>query len=139
MPSLLTMHHIKCDGFSEYPIKADNDLAAYIAENLSSSPRVDIPDNIRSGEELMLPSNLYIWATMNTSDQSLFPIDSAFKRRWEWKYIPIDTKRESWVVNVDGASYDWSDFLEKINATQSILSQANEVLKNSIYLNEARL
>lgn len=119
----------KCDGFSEYPIKADNDLAAYIAEKLSSSSRADIPELVRSGEELMLPSNLYIWATMNTSDQSLFPIDSAFKRRWEWKYIPIDTKKESWVINVDGTNYDWSDFLEKINAKiESATSSEDKML-----------
>lgn len=106
----------KCDGFSEYPIKADNDLATYIAEKLSDTPRIDIPELVKNGEELMLPSNLYIWATMNTSDQSLFPIDSAFKRRWDWKYIPIDTKKESWNITADGINYSWSDFLEKINA-----------------------
>ena len=119
----------KCDGFSEYPIKADNDLATYIAENLSASTRTDIPDSVRSGEELSLPANLYIWATMNTSDQSLFPIDSAFKRRWDWKYVPIDTKKERWSINADGASYDWSDFLEKINAKiESATSSEDKML-----------
>ena len=103
------------NGVSEYPIKADNDLAAFIGEQLATSARVDIPEFVKNGEELMLPSNLYIMATMNTSDQSLFPIDSAFKRRWEWKYIPIDTRKENWAIKVDGDDYDWSDFLEKIN------------------------
>lgn len=119
----------KDDGFSEYPIKADNDLAVYIGEELSKEARENIPENIKSGEELMLPSNLYIWATMNTSDQSLFPIDSAFKRRWDWKYIPIDTKKERWSINAEGASYDWSDFLEKINAKiESATSSEDKML-----------
>ena len=119
----------KCDGFSEYPIKADNDLATYIAEKLSASTRTDIPELVKSGEELVLPSNLYIWATMNTSDQSLFPIDSAFKRRWDWTYIPIDTTKESWNINADGVNYDWSDFLEKINAKiESATSSEDKML-----------
>ena len=119
----------KCDGFSEYPIKADNDLATYIAENLSASIRTDIPYSVRSGEELSLPANLYIWATMNTSDQSLFPIDSAFKRRWDWKYVPIDTKKERWTINANGTNYDWSDFLEKINAKiESAISSEDKML-----------
>lgn len=117
------------DGVSEYPIKADNDLAVYIGEELAKEAREDIPENVKSGEELVLPSNLYIWATMNTSDQSLFPIDSAFKRRWDWAYIPIDTKKESWNINADGVNYEWSDFLEKINAKiESATSSEDKML-----------
>lgn len=117
------------DGVSEYPIKADNDLAVYIGEELAKKSRENIPENVKSGEELVLPSNLYIWATMNTSDQSLFPIDSAFKRRWDWTYIPIDTTKESWNINADGVNYDWSDFLEKINAKiESATSSEDKML-----------
>ena len=103
------------DGVSEYPVDADTDLANFIRTELANSSRTDIPAEVKDGQKLLLPANLYIWATMNTSDQSLFPIDSAFKRRWEWKYIPIDTRKEHWTIKVDGADYDWSDFLEKIN------------------------
>ena len=104
------------DGVSEYPIKADNDLAVYIGEELAKNSRENIPENVKSGEELVLPSNLYIWATMNTSDQSLFPIDSAFKRRWDWTYIPISNARKNYVIEVDGDQYDWWSFLETINS-----------------------
>ena len=110
------------NGVSEYPIKADNDLALYIAEKLSDSTRTDIPKLIKNGEELMLPSNLYIWATMNTSDQSLFPIDSAFKRRWEWKYVPIAQGYDKetgalldWNIKIGNKTYNWWKFLQAIN------------------------
>ncbi len=102
------------NGESEYPIKPDTDLGNFIAEKLSS--HVDgAPEKVVNGELMILPKNLYIWATMNTSDQSLFPIDSAFKRRWDWKYIPINTRKEKWFIEADNAKYSWSTFLETIN------------------------
>ncbi|MCQ2049544.1 MAG: AAA family ATPase [Candidatus Saccharibacteria bacterium] len=115
-------------GFSDYPITADKDLQKHLKkafENLNISgadiegeyeeSNDSIAAKVKSGEVLLLPKNLYIWATMNTSDQSLFPIDSAFKRRWDWKYIPIDTKKENWSIRVNSSAYSWSDFLEKVN------------------------
>ena len=104
-------------GKSEYPIEADTDLANYLQEALAKSPRTDIPQEVKSGERLMLPQNLYIWATMNTSDQSLFPIDSAFKRRWDWVYIPIKPHaEESYKIKIGNETYDWWSFLQKINS-----------------------
>ena len=104
------------DGFSEYPIDADADLESHIKEKLEISTRDDIPELVKAGKKLMLPSNLYIWATMNTSDQSLFPIDSAFKRRWDWVYTPIKQHDEEYkIVLGEDAEYDWWGFLEKIN------------------------
>lgn len=97
------------EGSSEYPIKADDDICEYLKTLLGSDSKAIAND------ELCLPPNLYIWATMNTSDQSLFPIDSAFKRRWDWKYIPINTQKEKWNISVNGTLYSWSSFLDKIN------------------------
>ena len=106
----------KEDGTSEYPIKADDDVRRFLKEGKDEEGN-DIlvkKEGIANGE-LSLPSNLYIWATMNTSDQSLFPIDSAFKRRWEWKYIPIANAQKNYVIDVDGNQYDWWSFLDTIN------------------------
>lgn len=106
----------KEDGTSEYPIKADDDVRRFLEEGKDEEGN-DIlvkKEGIANGE-LRLPRNLYIWATMNTSDQSLFPIDSAFKRRWEWKYIPIADAKKNYVIDVDGNQYDWWSFLDTIN------------------------
>lgn len=115
------------DGYSTYPIVADTDIQKYLSKEFEE---LDVPDSlnmiyddydgnvaedIKNGTVLALPNNFYIWATMNTSDQSLFPIDSAFKRRWDWKYMPIDTKKENWNIEVDGNKYSWTVFLEKVN------------------------
>lgn len=112
----------KTTGKSEYPIKADKDLIAYIKKKLGVGH-----EGVKNGE-LCLPSNLIIYATMNTSDQSLFPMDSAFKRRWDWEYIPINYSKEvdsgKFIIKLeDNTEYLWVDFLESIN---------NEILKTTI-------
>lgn len=106
------------NGYSKYLIEADTDLARYIGSELGETDvQEHLPPEVRSGTKLLLPPNLYIWATMNTSDQSLFPIDSAFKRRWEWKYMPISDAGKGWKIKVaNGEMYDWWAFLEKANA-----------------------
>ena len=121
------------DGVSEYPIDADTDLRLYLETELAKAEdgETDGSRGIEGGK-LSLPSNLNIIATMNTSDQSLFPMDSAFKRRWEWKYIPtaapkgkdrqmelaientIETK-DGRKINAGNYEYSWKDFLSKIN------------------------
>lgn len=115
-------------GFSEYPIKADADMQkqlrkAFAGVTIPQEDEInkhfdeeDIVSQVLNGEVLLLPSNLYIWATMNTSDQSLFPIDSAFKRRWDWNYVPISDAGERWAIDVNGAKYDWWQFLVAINS-----------------------
>lgn len=121
-------------GFSDYYIHADKDMRQHIADCFKKENIVvdgvakeainamyhtdegDVVSKVVSGEILLLPSNLYIWATMNTSDQSLFPIDSAFKRRWDWVYTPIKQHDEEYkIVLGEDAEYDWWGFLEKIN------------------------
>ena len=102
-------------GVSEYKIKADEDLARYLQSKLGVTH-----EGIKGGN-LCLPSNLHIIATMNTSDQSLFPMDSAFKRRWEWEYVPInysdspDIPSGGFTITIGCNKYRWIDFLEKVN------------------------
>lgn len=116
------------EGFSEYPIKADSDMKKLLEKefegleiknkesiNALFKGGKDIVAEVLAGDVLLLPNNLYIWATMNTSDQSLFPIDSAFKRRWDWNYVPISNAGKNWMIEVNGAQYDWWKFLEAIN------------------------
>ena len=101
------------DGFSSYEIAPDTDLQQYLAKEFVD---VDIEDEkIKEGKSMRLPSNLYILATMNTSDQSLFPIDSAFKRRWDWKYIPIKNEGKNHKIVIGEATYDWWNFIEIVN------------------------
>ena len=131
------------NGVSEYPIKADSDLEMYLKGELK-----DYPDGIKDGE-LWLPSNLYIWATMNTSDQSLFPIDSAFKRRWDWEYEPIKYMNTDWGIEVGGNLYSWTSFQKEVNnrifeATNSedkmlgdfFVKPNNSVISEKLFINK---
>lgn len=102
-------------GYSEYPIRADKDLQKFLEKEFADVEIADYP-KVKSGVEMLLPSNLFIRATMNTSDQSLFPIDSAFKRRWDMKYLPISKAEEkNFRINIENEEYDWWEFLNKIN------------------------
>ena len=138
-------------GASSYPIHADEDIARFLKDDgngfagLTEEQRQAIADFVLikdSGEErpigqeildgklLLLPPNLHIWATMNTSDQSLFPIDSAFKRRWDWHYVPIDPKKHDkerkWKFRVGDNLYSWGDFLEVMNPQIYALTESSD-------------
>ena len=104
------------DRDEKYKITPSNELINYLTNNISNS-------NFYKECTMLLPDNLSVLATMNTSDQSLFPMDSAFKRRWEWEYIPInhsknssDNKSADYTIVVDSSKeVNWIDFIIKIN------------------------
>lgn len=132
-------------GFSDYPIVADKDMQKYLEKEfegwaITNKDKINqlygeanMVSLILKGERLVLPSNLYIWATMNTSDQSLFPIDSAFKRRWDWKYVPIREGRDketnaplNWYINTGDKQYNWWSFISKVNKLIGSLTNSED-------------
>ncbi len=114
------------EGFSQYSIDADCDFATWLKEDsILKTVWSDYEAKVGEGK-LKLPPNLNILATMNTSDQSLFPMDSAFKRRFDWEYVPIkyakdsdcgdDWKADEFKIVIGNSTYMWLDFLKKVNA-----------------------
>lgn len=151
--------------FSEYPIEADDDIRksllevdtkknpsfgangleltpdqmAYVNQvfDKPGEPSREIAEKICNGQVLVLPPNLYIWATMNTSDQSLFPIDSAFKRRWEWKYVrinegkdenkqPLNFRIRFTTLEGDKVDESWWEFIQKINEKIEVATKSED-------------
>lgn len=101
------------EGMSKYDITPNEDIVKYLEGKVNNS------------KMLRLPPNLCILATMNTNDQSLFPMDSAFKRRWDWEYVPInysekdsegnENKSYEYKIKIGNYTYKWIDFLKNIN------------------------
>ena len=122
------------NGNSEYPVATSEDIKKYLAKN-----------GIHE-DELKIPSNMYIWATMNSADQGVFPMDTAFKRRWEFEYIdinknadklvdennkpiliPIPSKEGKFISEeIKYDLYKWNDVREKINEKLSEISSVSE-------------
>ena len=139
-------------GLSKYPIEADIDMQNYLKGEFANIDSIYNEDqikaidkyyanhydtafeDIKNGIILTLPKNLSLLATMNTSDQSLFPMDSAFKRRWEWQYMPIveglieKGVKLNWKIKLDNKYkyIDWWQFLKRINAIISDLTTSED-------------
>lgn len=140
------------NGLSKYPIEADIDMQAYLNKQFANlndifndelkaainkyyEKHYDTAFNdIKSGKILSLPTNLSILCTMNTSDQSLFPMDSAFKRRWDWQYMPITNAGLEWEIGWEieddkkrvKFKIDWWDFLKRINKVVADLTTSED-------------
>lgn len=74
------------NGVSEYEIQASEDIRRYLAKELN------VP--MDSCKHIRIPDNMYIWATMNSADQGVFPMDTAFKRRWNFEYLGINDNED---------------------------------------------
>lgn len=126
-------------GYSKYTINADSDIATYLSGELKDKESYEkVIREIYGPKEfdfsiLALPSNLNILATMNTSDQSLFPIDSAFKRRWGMEYVGVNyTDAEQFTVVIDEThKYSWSEILKGLNGyIKQEKHSTNKILDN---------
>lgn len=102
------------DNISEYAIQATEDMKKFLADKLHCS-REEVT-------EIRIPDNMFIWATMNSADQGVFPIDTAFKRRWEFEYIGVDdesAKVEKYIIPIgkgtNRRNVRWNDLRVGIN------------------------
>lgn len=131
-------------GFSKYKINADTDIAKYLKKHITNG-NGSYENKIKEIYGLKefdfsimaIPDNLYILATMNTSDQSLFPIDSAFKRRWEWEYIKVNyDDAKQFTLTIDNKHrYNWGDVLLGLNNyIKGETHNTNKILGNRFVL-----
>ena len=92
---------------SRYPIETTEDMRGYLKKEVG-----------KNFEKIKIPSNMFIWATMNSADQGVFPMDTAFKRRWDFKYFGI-SHNEHLVSNIkvelNGLNIFWNDLRKAIN------------------------
>ena len=104
-------------GDSEYPISISEDVKQYLEDN-----GIDT-------DTLSIPSNMYIWATMNSADQGVLPMDAAFKRRWDFEYLGIDegedTIKDVYIQNGD-TKINWNDFRKELNKKLAVQLKVNE-------------
>ena len=101
------------DEVSEYPIQASEDIKNYLAKEFGGNPE--------NYSKIRIPDNMFIWATMNSADQGVFPMDTAFKRRWDFAYLGIDDSdkdiRGKYVVvgNKEKQRIEWNELRKAIN------------------------
>lgn len=121
------------DGSGSYQITAaDPLLAAHLKENIPSWAGV-----------LQMPSNLSLLATMNSSDQAVLPMDTAFKRRWKFNYIPLDFEKASAVGNLNlesiGLHVSWKEYAKAVNKILSNHLIPEDRHLGPFFLNDADL
>ena len=97
-------------GLSQYPINPTGPWSDWLERNLAKGSAAWCEGQLR------LPRNLFIYATMNTSDQSLFPMDTAFRRRWNMEFVGVDSSEPLTLVPLQHDLYvRWSDMLVPLN------------------------
>lgn len=121
------------DGESRYDINIANEFSEYISSKVQSY-------NI--GDKIKIPRNLSIYATMNSADQGVSPLDSAFKRRWNYIYIPIDFKKaihKEAEINYAGKKVTWENFGQTINDKLVNLNINEDKLLGEYFVNPVEI
>ena len=125
---------------SEYPIQVSEDTKAYLARELGGNPS--------DYSSIRIPNNMFIWATMNSADQGVFPMDTAFKRRWDFNYIginnnqdKIDDKIVSLEVQSSGdvkeiQTFKWNDLRKAINEMLGILKVNEDKMLGTFFISK---
>lgn len=134
------------NGESEYEITTSRELQEFLIEELKE---VELSKNIKNklGDDfskIFLPNNLYIWATMNSADQGVMPIDTAFKRRWEFRYIGIDDAVDASFANYkfkinSSEEVKWNDFRKEVNKRLSKLNIPEDKLIGPYFISKSIL
>lgn len=111
------------NGESQYDIAPSQDMKVYLKSKLGGE--------LNDYEKIKIPSNMYIWATMNSADQGVFPMDTAFKRRWDFQYIDIDEKDEEIkgikvLLGEDKHIVEWNILRKAINEMLLRVCNVNE-------------
>ncbi|MFC1255957.1 AAA family ATPase [Staphylococcus xylosus] len=135
------------NGCSEYPIDINEDLKLFFDNEIFNNKEVseglkeEIKDKLKNG--LIFPENLYIWATMNSADQGVLPLDTAFKRRWDFEYFSVNHSYNEEVFNTFGLiklgenkSIKWDDMRRFINNSLSELNVPEDKLLGPYFLSK---
>lgn len=136
-------------GQSEYVIATSRELQEYLKKefdgyNLAENVKQNLGDNY---SRLYLPSNIYIWATMNSADQGVMPMDTAFRRRWEFRYLGIDDAAESNKEDFERYKFkinssevvNWDLFRRELNKKLSSLNIPEDKLIGPYFVSKAIL
>lgn len=120
---------------SEYPIQTSEDMKRYLAKELGG--------DIDEYTEICIPDNMFIWSTMNSADQGVFPMDTAFKRRWDFTYLGIDDSENGIAgktVELGKGSnmriVEWNELRKAINAELSSYKVNEDKLLGPYFLSK---
>ena len=118
------------NGESEYSITTTNDMRGYLQRQLGANIEINT---------IKIPSNMFIWATMNSADQGVYPMDTAFKRRWNFSYYGIDAGEDK-LSNISIKPKFKLGQSDKLISWNSLRKAINDELSTETYsINEDKL